>query len=428
MNQIVRENRLLPLIFVLFALISFVAILYSHEFSWDFSPFHRRQQFASLNVSPYSPVGLEHKKGNKDRETTLPFAIGKTPEECDIFSGKWVIDKENMPLYEESECPYIEPQLTCQQQGRPDKDYQFLRWQPHGCNLPKFNATMMLEALRGKKLLFVGDSLIKGQYLSMICLLHRLVPATGKSFKKSMFSITVLKLKDYNATIEFHWAPFLLESNVDDDPNKNLSERTIHKGSIDTHGKYWEGADIVVFSTYIWWMTGFKLKVLKGSFTDEVKEIEMLNAEEAYRIAMQSTLDWVERNMDPKRTRVFFTSMSPTHLRSIRWGGEPDGNCYNETTPIQDPEYDWRLNAHESIMQVVDEEISKSRVPISFLNITRLSSYRKEAHTQIYKKPWSPLTPEQLANPKSYADCMHWCLPGLQDTWNELLFTKLFYP
>ena len=53
----------------------------------------------------------------------------------------------------------------------------------------------MLEALRGKKLLFVGDSLIKGQYLSMICLLHRLVPATGKSFKKSMFSITVLKLK-----------------------------------------------------------------------------------------------------------------------------------------------------------------------------------------------------------------------------------------
>lgn len=43
----------------------------------------------------------------------------------------------------------------------------------------------------------------------------------------------------------------------------------------------------------------------------------MLNAEEAYRIAMQSTLDWVERNMDPKRTRVFFTSMSPTHLRYV---------------------------------------------------------------------------------------------------------------
>ncbi|CAK9160625.1 unnamed protein product [Ilex paraguariensis] len=38
------------------------------------------------------------------------------------------------------------------------------------------------------------------------------------------------------------------------------------------------------------------------------------------------------------------------------------------------------------------------------------------------------IDPEQIANPVSYADCVHWCLPGLQDTWNELLFAKLFYP
>ncbi|CAO2825735.1 unnamed protein product [Amaranthus hypochondriacus] len=424
----VRENRLSPLIFILVTIISFVVILYSYDFSWVFSPSQRRQQFSVLNDLPASPVELEYKKGNKERETMLPFAIGKTPEECDIFSGRWLIDKENKPSYEESECPYIEPQLTCQQQGRPDKNYQFLRWQPHGCNLPKFNGTMMLEALRGKKMVFVGDSLNKGQYLSMICLLHRLVHETGKSMKKSMFSITVFTLKDYNATIVFHWAPFLLESNGDGPQNENITERIIRKGSIDTQGKFWEGADIVVFSTYVWWTTKRKLEIFEGSFADEVKEFEVVTKEQAYRMAMQSMLEWVERNMDPKTTRVFFTSMSPTHLRSIQWGGEPDGNCYNETTPIEDPEYDWRLNAHESIMQVVDEEISKSRVPISFLNITRLSSYRKEAHTQIYKKPWSPLTPEQLANPKSYADCVHWCMPGLQDTWNELLFTKLFYP
>lgn len=79
-------------------------------------------------------------------------------------------------------------------------------------------------------------------------------------------------------------------------------------------------------------------------------------------------------------------------------------------------------------MQVIGEVFSKSKRPITFLNITQLSSYRKDAHTSIYKKQWSPLTPEQLANPSSYADCVHWCLPGLQDTWNELLFAKLFYP
>lgn len=113
--------------------------------------------------------------------------------------------------------------------------------------------------------------------------------------------------------------------------------------------------------------------------------------------------------------------------RSIDWGGKEGANCYNETTPIEDLNY-WGSDSRRSIMQVIGEVFAKSTVPITFLNITQLSSYRKDAHTSIYKKQWSPLTPEQLANPASYADCVHWCLPGLQDTWNEILYTKLFYP
>lgn len=120
-------------------------------------------------------------------------------------------------------------------------------------------------------------------------------------------------------------------------------------------------------------------------------------------------------------------------LRSIDWGGNPNGNCYNETTIIEDANDYWGSDTSKTIMQIIGEEMistteSNDDVPVTFLNITQLSNYRKDAHTSIYKKQWSPLTPEQLANPVSYADCVHWCLPGLQDTWNELLFTKLFYP
>lgn len=115
------------------------------------------------------------------------------------------------------------------------------------------------------------------------------------------------------------------------------------------------------------------------------------------------------------------------YYRSIEWGGEPGKNCYNETTPIEDPNY-WGSDCDKRIMQVIGEVFGNSKFPITFLNITQLSSYRKDAHTSIYKKQWNPLSPEQVANPVSYADCTHWCLPGLQDTWNELLFTKLFYP
>lgn len=76
-------------------------------------------------------LGLE-KKWEK-----LPFAIGKTEEGCDVFSGRWVLDESTGPLYQESECPYIQPQLTCQEHGRPDKEYQYRRWQPHDCSLPR---------------------------------------------------------------------------------------------------------------------------------------------------------------------------------------------------------------------------------------------------------------------------------------------------
>ncbi|KAJ8426433.1 hypothetical protein Cgig2_021040 [Carnegiea gigantea] len=455
-SPVLKKDRLFPFFFTLLALVVFVAILYGQDyFSFSFNNLHHDHHVlppsdrdlppsddpkppiksVDFEATEEEEMGLtlasepREEKETKKREkaVALPFAVGKGEEGCDIFSGKWVRDEKNKPNYQEAECPYIHPQITCQEHGRPDRDYQFWRWQPNSCDLPQFNASLMLEALRGKRMLFVGDSLNRGQFISMVCLLHRLVPENGKSMKSSLDSLTVFHLKDYNATIEFYWAPLLLESNSDNPTKHRVPHRIVRKNSINTHGKHWKGADIVVFNTYIWWMSGYKMRILKGSFKDEVQEIEEMSTEEAYRMAMKNMLKWVEKNMEPKKTRVFFTSMSPTHAKSIDWAGKPGGNCYGETTMIDDPNY-WGSDCRKSIMRVIDEEFSQSKVPLSFLNITQLSNYRKDAHTQIYKKQWSPLTPEQLADPKSYADCLHWCLPGLQDTWNELLFAKLFYP
>jgi hypothetical protein len=113
--------------------------------------------------------------------------------------------------------------------------------------------------------------------------------------------------------------------------------------------------------------------------------------------------------------------------RSKDWGDDTDGNCYNQTTPVKDLSY-WGPGTSKGLMRVIGEVFGASKIPVGVVNITQLSEYRKDAHTQIYKKQWNTLTPEQIANPKSYADCTHWCLPGLQDTWNELLYSKLFFP
>lgn len=414
-SPLLRKSRLSPYLFTLLVFIVFVSILYGEDLRCILGQ--------SLQLDP-DPDESISKTGKKRAE--LPFAVGEIDGGCDIFNGRWVRDESNRPLYEESECPYIQPQLTCQEHGRPDKEYQYWRWEPHGCSLPRFNATLMLETLRGKRMMFVGDSLNRGQYVSLICLLHSIIPENAKSME-TFDSLTIFTAKEYNATIEFYWAPFLLESNSDNAVVHRISDRIVRKGSINTHGRHWRGVDIMVFNTYLWWMTGLKMKILQGSFKDEVKDIVELTTEDAYHMAMKSMLRWVKRNMDAKKTRVFFSSMSPTHSKSIDWGGKEGANCYNETTPIEDLNY-WGSDSRRSIMQVIGEVFAKSTVPITFLNITQLSSYRKDAHTSIYKKQWSPLTPEQLANPASYADCVHWCLPGLQDTWNEILYTKLFYP
>lgn len=405
------SSFLLPLIFIFL-----VALLYGEDLSCIIKqPFLQAQQ---LEIG--RPIS------RKEKGIHLPFAVGETAEECNIFDGRWVYDEKARPLYEEPECPYIQPQLTCQEHGRPDKEYQHWRWQPHRCSLPSFNATFMWETLRGKRMMFVGDSLNRGQYVSLVCLLHKVIPEGAKSMK-TFDSLTVFRAEEYNASIEFYWAPFLLESNSDNAIVHRVKDRIVRADSIEKHARHWKGVDIVVFNTYLWWMTGLKMKILRGTFDDEPKRITELVTEDAYRLAIKGMIQWVEKNMDSRKTRVLFTSMSPSHEKGEEWGDEPGGNCYNQTTPIEDPSY-WGRSSRKSIMQVIREEFGKSKVPITFVNITQLSEYRKDAHTQIYKQQWNPLTPEKLANPVSYADCVHWCLPGLQDTWNELLYTKLFFP
>ncbi|MBA0571454.1 hypothetical protein Golob_005028 [Gossypium lobatum] len=419
-SGILRRSRLSTYLYTLLAFIVFVAVIHGE---YSIANFGRVDPIIPSPVISTTPV-----KKREEVVVQLPsFAVEESEEGCDIFSGKWVKDELTRPHYDESECPYIQPQLTCRAHGRPDTEYQKWRWQPHGCDIPRFNATLMLESLRGKRMMFVGDSLNRGQYVSMVCLLHRLIPEDKKSMETyNNDALTVFRVKDYNATIEFYWAPFLLESNSDNAVVHRISDRIVRKGSMNKHGRHWKGVDILVFNTYLWWVTGQDMKILKGSFKDVEKEIMQMSTEDAYRMAMKSLLRWVTRNLDRERTRVFFTSMSPTHSKGD-WGGEASKNCYNQTTPIADSNY-WGSDSRKSIMKVIGEEFSKSEFPVTFLNITQLSSYRKDAHTSIYKKQWNPLTTEQLANPASYADCIHWCLPGLQDTWNELLFAKLFHP
>lgn len=56
---------------------------------------------------------------------------------CDLFDGEWVRD-DSYPLYKPGSCSLIDEQFNCILNGRPDKDYQKMKWKPKGCSLPRY--------------------------------------------------------------------------------------------------------------------------------------------------------------------------------------------------------------------------------------------------------------------------------------------------
>lgn len=68
----------------------------------------------------------------------LPSSSSSGGGECDLFSGRWVYDEAAYPLYRESACRVMSEQSACEKYGRTNLRYQHWRWQPHGCDLPRY--------------------------------------------------------------------------------------------------------------------------------------------------------------------------------------------------------------------------------------------------------------------------------------------------
>nr|GEU59634.1 protein trichome birefringence-like 2 [Tanacetum cinerariifolium] len=104
--------------------------------------------------------------------------------ECDIFDGRWVRD-DTKPYYPAGSCPYIDRDFDCHLNKRPDDGYVKWKWQPFGCDIPSLNATDFLERLRGKKLVFIGDSLNRNMWESLVCILRASVPNKKRVYEIS---------------------------------------------------------------------------------------------------------------------------------------------------------------------------------------------------------------------------------------------------
>ncbi|MCI09159.1 protein YLS7-like, partial [Trifolium medium] len=96
------------------------------------------------------------------------------------------------------------------------------------------------------------------------------------------------------------------------------------------------------------------------------------------------------------------------------------GQCHKETEPIYNETY---LQKYPSKMRALDHVIQNMKTKVVYMNISRLTDYRKDGHPSVYRKDYKTSMKQNLSS--LYEDCSHWCLPGVPDTWNELLYVSL---
>lgn len=341
---------------------------------------------------------------------------------CNLYDGTWVKDEEEgrYPLYKAGSCPFVDDAFTCQENGRPDKDYLKWRWQPNDCDLVRFNGTDFLKRLRGKRLMIVGDSMNRNHFESLLCLLHEALPDKSKVYETGGHQVSKGRgyfkfiFEDYNFSVEFVRSHYLAREGTRVNGQGN-SNPILEIDRIDKSAKRWKGANILVFNTGHWW-THSKTAKGKNYYKENGAIYPQFDATEAYKRALRTWGKWIDDNLNPNKTLVFYRGYSTPHFRGGDW--DSGGSCNGETEPAFKGSI---IDSYPEKMKIVDSVVNEMKFPVHILNVSKLTNFRKDGHPSIYGQ--KPIPGRKVSRRRQ--DCSHWCLPGVPDAWNELMYATL---
>ncbi|EXB54088.1 hypothetical protein L484_017525 [Morus notabilis] len=272
----------------------------------------------------------------------------------------------------------------------------------------RFNGLEFLRKFKGKKILFVGDSLSLNQWQSLTCMLHASVPQSNFTLTRNG-GLSTFSFPDYGVSMMLFRSAYLVDL-VKEEIGTVLKLDSIKNGNA------WKGYDTLIFNTWHWWLHKGSKQPCNWDYIEGGgiiwKDMDRLVA---FRMGLTTWSEWVDSNIDPNKTTVFFQGISPTHYSGNsgeEWNDSKSATCKGQSEPESGSTYPggWPPAA-----TIEDQVLSKMSTPVTLLNITTLSQLRKDGHPSAYG----------FGGPKGN-DCSHWCLPGVPDTWNALLYAILF--
>ncbi|XP_010535807.1 PREDICTED: protein trichome birefringence-like 16 isoform X2 [Tarenaya hassleriana] len=372
------------------------------------------------NSEPESKIQEEvetrtaHSETKEPDESNLPHS--KT-QACNYAKGKWVVDDRH-PLYSGSGCKqWLAPMWACRLMQRKDFAFEKLRWQPKDCDMEEFEGSKFLKRMQNKTLAFVGDSLGRQQFQSMMCMI------TGGEERPDVMDVGpefglitpegggrpggwAYRFPETSTTVLYYWSATLcdIEPLNATDPATEYAMHLDHPPAF--LRQYLHKIDILVLNTGHHWNRG---KLNGNRWVMHVDGIPNTNKKlaalgNAKNFTIHSIVRWVNSRLPHHPgLKAFYRSISPRHFFGGEWN--TGGSCDN-TTP---------MSVGKEVLQDESSDYSAGHsvvgTGVKLLDITAMSQVRDEGHISRFSLTAAP----------GVQDCLHWCLPGVPDTWNEIL-------